>query len=64
MSWHDELRPITAAAAEAEPLADRLSFARREPSAATREALRRAEQPELLAQDVVKMKQKRRPKAA
>jgi hypothetical protein len=58
-TWH--LPRITLADAENEPAHERLSFERRPPSPATREALRRAEQPSLLAEDVVLMQAKRRP---
>jgi hypothetical protein len=64
VSWYDELRPISLQEALAEPAAERLDFRRPVPSTATIAALRKAEQPELLASDMRQMKARRRPRAA
>jgi hypothetical protein len=57
------LGPITLEAAEQEPEHERLDFTRRPPSPATAAALRRAARPELLAEDVARIKAGRRPGA-
>lgn len=58
-----QLGPITLADALAEPPSERLRFDRRPPSPATAEALRRVARPELLAEDVARIKAGRRPGA-
>jgi hypothetical protein len=64
MSSIQQLRRITAEAAEAEPEHARLSFDRRLPSPGTAAMLRKVAQPELQASDMRAIKAKRRPRAA
>jgi hypothetical protein len=63
--WIGLDKPITAAAAEAEPLADRL-FSRPapRPSSATIAALQNASAPPLLVADLEKVKARQRPRLA
>ena len=64
MSSMSQLQRITQADAEAEPLAQRLSFERRVPSPETADALRRASEPQLPASDLASLKARQRPRSA